>query len=57
MLLTIAYEISKMQSKRFHNDTNVFTVSKKKYNTCPKEIIASDYKKKVRIEEIVGKMT
>ena len=39
------YEISKIQSNRFLNDKNVFTISQKLRSTNPKEIIASDYEK------------
>ena len=51
------YEISKIQFKRFFNDKNVLTMAQKLRSTNPKEIIASNYEKKVRIEEIVGKIT
>ena len=52
MFLTIyMYEISKMQSNRFLNDKNVFTISQKLRSTNPKEIIASDYEKKYELKK------
>ena len=45
------YEISKIQSNRFLNDKNVFTISQKLRSTNPKEIKASDYEKKYELKK------